>query len=403
MEKDKVNFSKITKEPGVYIFRGARKKVLYVGRATSLQDRLRSYFSQRVVAERGKRIEDAVFQTKKIETIPCDNVFDAIILEANLIKKYDPIFNAKEKDNKSFSFVVVTDEEYPKIKSIRGRELAILNKKEFKYIFGPFPQASVLKEILNTIQKIFPYRTKCTPNSGKKCFDAQIGLCPGVCNGDISRKEYAQRIQDIRRVFEGKKKQLLKTLEKRMLEAADGDNFERADQIKRQIHALNHINDIKFIKKEFAEGHAGFRMEAYDVAHFAGEDSVGVMVVFEDGEVKRSDFRVFNIRKAKKRDDIGALRELLSRRLKHPEWKFPNLLVIDGGKTQLNTATKVVEEFGFQIPIVSVVKDQYHRPREIYGSKSYAKAKEDEILKANKEAHEFALRKHKRKRSKRIR
>ena len=140
-----------------------------------------------------------------------------------------------------------------------------------------------------------------------------------------------------------------------------------------------------------------FRIEAYDIAHTAGTETVGVMTVVEDGEPKKSDYRMFKVR-GFKNDDTGALKEILNRRLTHSEWPMPRLIVLDGGKGQLNAARNVLENAGVAIPTVAVVKDERHRPREIIGNDPYRTTKERDILAANSEAHRFALAYHKRRR-----
>ena len=391
MNKSDINFSSIPKTPGVYIFKGKRGKVLYVGKASNLRDRIRSYFSETLVRDRGRRLVDALSDSVKIDFKETENVFDAMVLEANLIKKYDPKYNIRERDNRSFPFIVITKEEFPRVIIKRGRELVKM-KKDVKYSFGPFPQGS--RDLLKVIRKSLPFRDKCAI-SGKKCFNAQIGLCPGVCSGSFSKREYAKRVREIKSLLDGKRLKVVKDLEKEMLVYAKKEDFEKAEEIRKRLMVLKHVDDVHLIKNEYVE--SGMRVEAYDVSHSSGENVVGVMVVLNNGELDSSEYRVFNIKKSKKRDDYGALRELLSRRFRHTEWRFPNLVVIDGGKAHINTAKKVFEDCGIKIPIVSVVKDERHRPKNILGE--FERKYESHILKANNEAHRFSLSRQRRKRS----
>ena len=405
MDSSKIDFSKIPESPGVYIFKGAKSKILYVGRATELRSRIRSYFSNTLEVSRGKRLVQALNKIKKIETIETSSVLDTYILEANLIKKHQPEFNVVDKDNKSFQFVCITKEDFPRVLIVRGRDLK--NRlSEFSHTYGPFPKGSVLKEALKIIRKIFPYRDSCRVYDkkrkiNKKCLRAEIGLCPGTCSGDIGKREYSKCIRELRLFFEGKKKQLINSLEKDMKNYAKKKEFEKAEYTKRKLFSLKHIQDVNLIKREFAEGSSGrFRVEGYDVAHIAGKSSVGVMVVNFDGEMEKNEYRVFNIKNAKSADDVGALEEILERRLNHSEWRYPGLVVIDGGKGQLNRAKKIFEKYELDIPIVSVVKDDRHKPKDILGSKEYIHTHEKEILDVNSEAHRFALSRHKAKRKK---
>ena len=238
-------------------------------------------------------------------------------------------------------------------------------------------------------------------NIPKLCFNAQIGLCPGACSGAVSKQEYARTIRNIKLFFEGKKKMLVRKLKGEMKEHAKMLEFEKADLIKRQVFALEHIQDVALIKKEKRrEVSSVFRIEAYDIAHISGTNAVGVMVVVDDREINKSEYRKFKIKSFVGVDDTRALREILERRLAHSEWQYPELIVVDGGKAQVNIAEKVLKESGIEIPVVGVVKDERHRPREILGDMRLRRTHEEEILLANSEAHRFAIKYHRFRRSK---
>lgn len=195
--------------------------------------------------------------------------------------------------------------------------------------------------------------------------------------------------------FEGKKKQLLTALQKEMRSAAKIEAFEQAKELHRQLYALQHIQDISLIKEEYRSltlaQDRSTRIEAYDVAHFQGSAAVGVMVVVEDSEVHKAQYRKFKIKSAKPGDDPGALKEILSRRLGHDEWPLPRLVVVDGSTAQINAARTILAEYGMSIPVVGVVKDEKHRPRGIRGDRGLIASKERDILLANAEAHRFAI------------
>jgi excinuclease ABC subunit C len=390
---------KLPDNPGVYIFRGPKRAILYIGKATSLKSRVASYFRRDLIATRGPLLVAMVEAASVVDFIETDSVLEALILEAHLIKKHQPLYNTKEKDNKSFNYVVITKEDFPRVMTMRGRELETKGT-EIKYSFGPFPQGSVLREALSLVRKIFPFRDKCKPGSGKPCFNAQLGLCPGVCVGTISRTEYGKTIQRIKLFFEGKKRALLSGIERDMNKAAKELKFEEAARLKKTLFALTHIQDIALLKAAFDSGNPrtalgqgdrqDFRIEAYDAAHISGTSTVGVMVVLENGEVKKSDYRKFKIKTATN-DDNASLREMLERRFAHTEWPMPKLIVIDGGKAQVNTTRKALAEWGLGIPVVGVVKDEFHRPREIIGDARARTAYDRAILLANSEAHRFAI------------
>ena len=326
----------------------------------------------------------------------------------NSRKKHKPIYNSKEKDNKSFSFIIITNENFPKILSIRGREIGKkIKKSEISYQFGPFTNNNILKEILKIVRRIFPFRDKCKiygiNKKNKLCFNGELGLCPGTCTGKVTKKAYQKTVKEIIMFFEGKREKLIEKLHKEMNKCAEKEYFEQAHELKNKIYSLEHISDVALIKKRLVEAftRSFFRIEGYDVSHTFGKNAVGVMVVFEDGMIKKSEYRVFNIKTAKGGDDLAALKEVLKRRLSHTEWQYPNLIVVDGGKTHIKTAKSVMKKEGYSIPIVSVVKDIKHSAREILGSKLFGDL-EDNILSVNTESHRFSLASHKKKNSKLI-
>lgn len=404
MKLKDIKKNKLPNVPGVYLFVDKQKNILYIGKATSIRSRIRSYFDKDINQKRGQHIATMVEQAKWVDFIKTDSVLEALILEASLIKKHEPKYNTKEKDDKSFNYIVITKEDFPRVLIVRGRELftgkSSKLKYEVKYTFGPFPQGTILKDALKIVRKIFPFRDKCTPASGKQCFNRQIYLCPGMCSGEISKKEYSKVIQNIRLFLDGKKDKVIKKLEKQMSVEAKKLEFEKADEIKKTIFALKHIRDVALIKespypniKRRTSDVSSwvFRIEAYDVAHISGEYVVGVMTVVENGEVKKNDYRKFKIKSFKGADDTRALKEILERRLAHPEWPLPKLFVVDGGKAQKNTVEKVLKEAGVAIPVVGVVKDERHKPKSIIGKSAPVEKYEKEILLANSEAHRFAI------------
>lgn len=386
---DLVKF-KLPDAPGVYFFKYG-KQILYIGKATSLKDRVKSYFTRDILMTRSPLIAKMLEEADKIEFVETDSVLEALLLEANEIKKHQPIYNSKEKDDKSYNYVTITREDFPKVLITRGSGT-----------YGPFPHGAELKEALKIIRKIFPYRDNKCKLGGRPCFNAQIGLCPGPCAGRISKKDYRKIIRHLTLFFEAKKTKLIKSLEKEMKALAREHRFEEAEKVKRQIFALDHIQDVALIKHDLKSRiinpKSAFRIEAYDVAHISGTDTVGVMTVVEDGELNKSQYRKFKIHNGKN-DDTASLQETLIRRFAHPEWKFPDLVVVDGGKGQINAATEAIKKTGLNIKVVSVVKDERHKAREIMGDKKHSR----EILLANSEAHRFAITYHRKLRGKGLR
>jgi excinuclease ABC subunit C len=333
--------------------------------------------------------------------------------------------------------VVITKEEFPRVLIIRGKDLkhnlGLAKDLKISKTFGPFPNGAQLKEALKLVKKLFPYFDTKAPieiNDLKAAkthnLNFQINIYPDIYSGKVSREEYLQNIKNIELLFGGKKKTILKNLKKQMVVYVKKLEFEKATKIKKTIFALEHIRDVSLIKdvddEEISEienqnsrgeiSNTGLfiknaRIESYDIAHLAGTNTVGVMTVMEDGELKKSDYRKFIIKTAIKGDDYGALKEVLSRRLNHLEWPLPEILVVDGGKGQLNVAIKTLQnilpaETFSKIKIVSVVKDDRHKARDIMGaetfSKIFNKKTRDQIFLLNQDTHRFAINFHRQKR-----
>ncbi len=410
MKSQDIKKYNLPENPGVYFFI-EKGEIIYIGKATSLKDRVKSYFSPDLINTRGPLILDMVFKADnlKIETTP--SVLEALILEANLIKKYQPKYNTKEKSDKSFNYVYIT-RDY-RLGTIRGKELI---KNNFLRVFGPFPSGNSLKEALKIIRKFFPYIEDRKGAKGKEEFYKQLALNPETS------EENKKNIKNIILFFEGKKKKIISLFKKEMNQYAKEKSFEKAGEIKRKIFALDHINDIALIKEDlnnpgnhtFSQvlgsqaqpdhskkyNYLDYRIEAYDIAHMGGKNMVGVMTVVENGEVNKKEYKKFKIKTKDNADDTGALKEVLERRFNHPEWVIPNLIVVDGGKAQINAGLKVLKKFNLDIPLVSVLKDERHKPKDILGDKVYARKYEREILLVNSEAHRFAITYHKQMRNK---
>lgn len=393
--------------PGVYFFVDATETILYIGKATSLRDRVKSYFIQDMLETRGPKIELMMPKITKIGFRKTDSVLEALLLESELIKKVQPPYNTSAKDDKSYNQVVITKETYPRVLVVRSRDIA-QGKFDFpiKYSFGPFPDGGGLREAMKIIRRLFPFRDKCTPYEeltekmrakARPCFSAQIGLCPGVCTGKIDARAYAEILRHLRLFFSGKKNTVLKSLEKSMLQAAQEQRFEEAQSIKKVLFGLKHIEDIALVKNDLGEGER-HRIEAFDVAHILGESAVGVMTVVQNSRIQPSEYRQFKLRAKHNGNDLTSLEEILRRRFAHPEWPFPELVVVDGGEVHVHLAEKILAELAIGIPVLSVVKDERHRPRAVLGIETLAERFKKEILLANNEAHRFAITFHRKRR-----
>jgi excinuclease ABC subunit C len=394
---------KFPEEPGVYFFR-AGKQILYIGKATFLRARVRSYWSKDLAATRGPKLVAMLAEATRVDYKVTGSVLEALLLEAALIRKHQPVYNTLAKDDKSFYYVVVTKEEWPRVLLVRGKDLA---QPEYRGAdqFGPFPQASELRIALKLVRAIFPFRDFCLPaqagrpTSGKLCFNAQIGLCPGVCAGKITAAEYRRSLQPLRLFFAGRGQAAVKLVTERMKTAAQRRDFEEAATWRDRLFALTHVQDIALLKKRIENDLPpnAFRIEAFDAAHLGGRAAVGAMIVWQDGDWRKNDYRKFKLH-SRPGDDLASLREVLRRRLAHAEWPLPNLIVIDGGETQLKTARAALAKYP-TIPIVSVVKNEKHKARELLGDPDLSARWRQEIIGANAEVHRFAIAYHRNRRS----
>jgi excinuclease ABC subunit C len=410
MEKEQLIKRNLPNAPGVYFFLGTKKQILYIGKATSLRSRVRSYFASDIKEKRSEIIAKMVHEAKNVEWTETDSVLEALILETNLIRTHKPLYNTRSKDDKSYNHLVITNEDFPRVLVVRGKDLTEkFTDQEIKYHFGPFPSGTLFREALKIVRKLFRFYDMKTPvgeektrvAKGKIDFNRQIGLYPET----TSAAEYSKTIRHIRLFFEGKKQQIIKELEKEMMAHAKAERFEEANAIKKRIFALNHIQDIALIKDDsrLYRDEKRVRIEAYDVAHLQGDDMVGVMTVVESGEPAKNEYRKFKIKDIEKANDTGALKQMLARRLSHPEWPYPQLIVVDGSTAQKNAAELILRQHAMLIPVVGVVKDARHKPIRLIGQKKLLDVHKHSILLANAESHRFAIAYHRDKRSKKLR
>ncbi len=392
--------------PGVYFFLDEKEEIIYIGKATILADRVKSYFSDDLAVTRGPKLILMRERAKQIAWRPLDSVLEALLLEGELIKKHQPYYNTDAKDDKSYNFLVITKEAYPRVLVVRERDI-LSGKTNFviKEKFGPYPRGDALRTALKIVRQIFPFRDKCIPYTelteeqkmkARPCFHAQIGLCPGVCVGTVSKADYRKQIKRISLFFSGKKADLVKRLEKEMHTAAKELRFEQANDIKKLLFDLGHIRDVALMKVDREESSSA-RIEAYDVAHLQGEATVGVMTVVQHAIAKKSEYRLFKLRNQHGGNDLSALEEILTRRLAHKEWTLPELIVVDGALLQSDVAMRILKKHRLTIPVVGVVKNEKHQPKKVIGPRGLVRRFEKVILLANAEAHRFAIGFHRKK------
>lgn len=375
---------KLPTEPGVYFWKDARRRLLYVGKAGNLRRRVMSYLR----SDLEPRIAQMVSEAASLEYVTTGSVIEALLFEARMIKELQPVYNIRDKDDKSFYEIEITDEEFPRVMLVRGTD-AVQGER-----FGPFTSGYAAKTALQIIRRLFPFNTHSPAEVGKSkrpCVQYEIGLCPGTCAGLVSRSEYRKTVRIIRRFFEGKKERIVRQLTRDMHAASRAEEYERAAELKRRVFALQHINDVALLSEsaEKESNMTGSRIEGYDISHISGEAAVGSMVVLYGDEPSKADYRRFRIKSVEGVNDTAMLREVLSRRLGN-SWPLPRVFLIDGGVGQVNAAKAVLADVGVEIPVVGLAKGADRAGNELIGELPEGVTRAM-LVRARDEAHRFAV------------
>jgi len=431
----KEELSKLPKSPGVYAFKKGRE-FLYIGKASNIKERVKNHFQK-------MSYRDSLFidKVQKVGHLKTNSEIEALILEANLIKKYQPKFNVMWKDDKNYFFVGKTLEEFPRIflthQPITITQVKSQRLKAKSCFIGPFVDGKALKQTLKSLRKVFPYRS-CRQLPKKPCLWYQLGRCPAPCllesklGKQIPRfrsplkKECEENSKNIIKILRGKKKEVLQNLKREMKKAAKLQNFERAAKIRDQILALEktllHAKILQYslpqqsslsqiwketeekLKKILKTKRKIERIEGYDVSNIQGKEATGSMVTFIKGKPAKNFYRKFKIKVAGKPDDVAMIKECLLRRLKHEEWEYPDLILIDGGKAQLNAARQCLIEDVKDVKIVALAKKKNKlyigEQKKPLLLKNLPRGIFDLILQIRDEAHRFAISYHRKLRAK---
>ncbi|MBL7150040.1 MAG: UvrB/UvrC motif-containing protein [Candidatus Pacebacteria bacterium] len=398
----KNKLSQLPKVSGVYALKKGAK-LLYIGKAANIKERVKQH-------------KELLSLAKQLGYIKTDSEIEALILEANLIKKYKPKYNVIWRDDKNYFFVGITKEEFPIVFITHQTKLKTKNYKlQTKYI-GPFVDGGALKQTLKILRKIFPYRS-CKNLPKHPCLWYQLLRCPAPCLLK-NQIECQQNAKNLIKILQGKKNQEIIDLKREMKMAAKSQNFEKATKIRDQIQAfekvISHARIFEPVETRFQqEKNWGrtkqelknllktkkeiLRIEAYDVSNIQGKQATGSMVVFINDQPDKSQYRKFKIRITGKPNDIAMLKEVLNRRFNHPEWGWPDLILIDGGKAQLNAALQCSINLKFisQIKVVALAKKKnelfIEGKKKPVLLKNLPRAIFNLILQLRDEAHRFAI------------
>ncbi|NMC36646.1 GIY-YIG nuclease family protein [Candidatus Beckwithbacteria bacterium] len=361
---------KAPKKPGVYIFRDSQKQVLYVGKAIILKNRLKYY-----TLPKSKLFpKTALFLTKaaSVNWIVVRSEIEAILLEMNLIRTLKPKYNARNRDDKRPLYILFTNDELPRVLTAR---IELPNTGEY---IGPFPSAYKLKEIMRTMRRIFPY-CSCKTTRKKACLYVDLGLCPNPLSFTSKEqvKNYKRNLVRLKWFLHGRINYVLKLLNKDMQKYSQNLQYEQAGQIKNQIDAITQLlRDNHQISQYLTNDNLAtdlkksqlraliqllqlpklVRIEGYDIANLQGSHATASMVVFTKGLPNTSQYRKFKIRNIPGANDPKMIYQTLKRRLGHKEWPLPDLILVDGGKSQVQAGLKALQESGQAIPLLGLAK-----------------------------------------------
>jgi len=436
--------SKIKKLPetsGVYFFKNKKNQVLYIGKASSLRNRITAYFTN--IDHLSPKINKMVQEINDIEYITTSSEIEALLLESKMIKQYNPYYNSQLKDDKSYPYIQITGgDDFPQI--LFHRKLKQEEKDNQSLYYGPFVDADATRKAIKILRKIFKVRgcSKSRFNQGKVCLDYQIDLCSAPCVGLIGVQEYHKKVKEICLFLEGRQKKLLSQLYREMKKESLNLNFEKAAKIRDEIKSIEEILTVPhqdFLpwnfpggygvkrlreeeEKEIKEGEEALgdlkkrlnldklpiRIEAFDISNIQGNLAVGSLIVFEKGRPHKQDYRRFRIKEVKFADDYAMLQEVTERRYKkliQEGGKLPDLILVDGGKGQLAAVNYILKKLALEIPLFSLAK----REEEIFriGSSEPIILPTDSLSllfmqRIRDEAHRFALAYHRRIRDKEV-
>lgn len=347
------------------MFLDAKRRIIYVGKAIRLRRRVASYFQPG--RARDSRLERLASETRDIRFVRASSEAEALIYEAGLIKDHSPKFNIELKDDKSYPYLKLTvNEDYPRLFLTRKRTA------DGALYYGPYVELSLLKEALSFMKMVFPLRT-CRKMAKKVCLEYHIGQCHGPCEGKISSKDYRAMVEDLRSFLEGRKDDLIRSLQERMARYSKEKEYEKALAVKNRLEALTAIQqlhdrashpmygELDELQNALALEKIPVKIECFDISNIAGQQAVGSMVRFVAGKADRSGYRKFKIRETSGIDDYSMIREIVRRRYKRlleEKKELPDLVIIDGGKGHLFSARQELDALGIKsVPLAAIAKE----------------------------------------------
>lgn len=430
----------LPKQPGVYLYKDMDGDVIYVGKAKSLKHRVSSYFTGNL--DKRSKTYALVERINDVDTILVESEFEALLLEAELIKKYRPVYNILLKDDKSYLYIVIRNTKVmisgkftavPVLMS--ARKTTLLPKDTY---FGPYPDGKTAKSVIKTLRKLFPFRDCATSKFnkyhklGSPCLFGHINACPAPCvnNSAQDLKDYRSNFEKIKKILAGDSSALLNELKRNMDAASTSQNYESAIKyrdilerfryVRQSFRGINDYVENPYLLDDLAAKaldeltavlpvitHPPLRIECYDISNISGKEAVGSMVVATNGKLDKSQYRRFKIKFKSTPDDFDMMHEVLYRRLKREKsvgadkekWRLPDLIVLDGGKGQISAVLAAMDFLDFQLPVIGIAKKfetliykwkeefvEVHLPKDNLGLKL--------VINLRDEAHRFAQKYH---------
>lgn len=367
---------------GLYLFKKDRI-INYIGKSVNIKTRVSSHLENAKLDNKERLI---INNSDTIETIPTESEFKALILEAKLIRDFQPKYNSIWKDDKSPLYIKITiKEEYPKVTLSRKPVSLSIDVSKNTLYFGPFSSVRTTQTIIYDIRKIIPFCMQTKINK-KACFYSKIGLCNPCpneinnCRGEARlalKKQYKKNINQVISILRGNVKIIVKNLYQQLNVFIKNNQYEQAIVIRNKIFRLDRLLDLKdgseffqinnnnkkkleemliILEKYFPRLIKLDRIETYDISNFLMEQAVGSMVVMKNGQIDKKEYRRFKIKQAGLRSDLDRLKEVVRRRLKQP-WPVPDLMIVDGGRTQIKTILSVFQENQINIPLLGIAKN----------------------------------------------
>ncbi|MFA6982143.1 MAG: excinuclease ABC subunit UvrC [Patescibacteria group bacterium] len=426
---------KLPQGPGIYKFKDSSEEVIYVGKAKNLRSRVGSYFHANL--DPTGKTAALVAKIANVEYVEVFSEIEALILEAEFIKKYYPKYNIIMKDDKSYIYVVIRNEKLivegkktllPVLLTARESDLQKSDK-----VFGPFPSSYTTKYIVRTIRKFLPYRD-CSLSKfiryhklNKPCLYGHIGLCQAPCVDLDTAESYRKDIKRIERFLGGKADLMLRDLNRQMKQASDKKDYESAAKFRDLLQKFDYVRssfrpasdyvENPYLVEDIAQGAiealagaisilntAPRRIECYDISNISGKEATGSMVVATEGRLDKSQYRKFRIKQKDTPDDFGMMREVLERRMRREvgggddtkNWGTPDLIVLDGGRGQVSVILELFKEIGVSVPVVGLAKrfeNVVFRNKEgVFEELSLARDSEGLklLIRLRDEAHRFA-------------